>query len=406
MNGDSTDQIPDIDGNATGKVDDPPSEWEQLAALDIGTEVMVKRTAPDYAKGWLASVDFDGAGESGLLEKIRTRHGGGTFLLQPKARASNGSRLFSGGSIRIDICGFPVVDGQRCGPNGPLIDSQPAQLAPPMQMAPMGYPPPYQPPDPGLATAMQTQMMGMIGKALQKGDASIDLAGVIGALNQLGVTAQPAVVPVQNPLEQIRQTMELAKLLREDSGGENAGATEKPDRLGQLMEIAAMKFMQSPGGDNVRQPPQPQRPTRPQANPVASHGPATAQPSPNHVWHPSRGWVLWSGGSEAPSEEPVAGVDQPSAAGDRGFVGHPHSPPSVHPTESESDYVTPIEPDELVGELQAKTPEERIEFIRALISMVQGEPELQSAFMAGVAGAEQPDESTGPGMGNEPPAEE
>jgi hypothetical protein len=85
----------------------------------------------------------------------------------------------------------------------------------------------------------------------------------------------------------------------------------------------------------------------------------------------------------------------PSAPGGGSFVGHPSSPPSGQPSPIDDDYAEPIEPDELVGELEAKSPEEQAEFIRRVFTMVQADEGLQSAVMAGLAGVDDPGDVPG-----------
>lgn len=340
------------------KIEETELDW--LYALDEGTDLAITRKAPDCAEGYLGMVKLDKGGYDSVLERIRSKWGGGLFHIQPRGRQRNGHRYFAGGSTRVTIAGEPMLDGTGYDEHGRHL---PKPMQPTYPTVP-GYPQPAPAPAGGAGNVGQGQLLGIVERALSRGEAQVDLAGVITALNGMQRDPVPAAAPVRvNTMSEMKQMMELMALMRAQAGPTPEPVAAPDDPMERMMQIAMMKWMGESGGTPTAQP---------------TSGPPQA-PSPQHVWHQQRGWVLLK---PAGSPEPAAASKQQATQ------SAPQPPPSDkaegRETKPDKDYVEPIKPDELIGELEHRSPEEQQRFIREVMGMVEQRPELAKAFM-GVA---------------------
>lgn len=369
----STSQTPVESADAPAKSGTSELDW--LYELDEGTELAVTRKDPHYAKGYLGTVAHDPNAADGVLERIRAKWGGGTFLLQPKGRQKNGHRFFAGGTARVTIAGAASLDGREYDLDGHLMPREPSrEQAPAPPLYPYGFPP--QPATPAAGGVVQAQLLSLVERMVNKGGANNELAGVITALSGMQRDPVPTPEPVRvNTMSDMKQMIEMMGLLRQNSVAPAEPADAAPasvDPMERLMQVAAMKFM---GGADS-----------PKTAPAGSPGP---QPSPNHVWHPARGWLLWKGGdppvAPIPTDAPPQPTTQPAAA------GHDSPPPA-------DEFIQPIQPAEFIGELEAKSPEEQKEFIKSVLGMIESRPDLAAAFMGVANASKEADESVPGGL--------
>lgn len=367
--GESASQTPPASTDAPAN--SPTSELDWLYELDEGTELAVTRKDPHYAKGYLGTVAHDPNAADGVLERIRSKWGGGTYLLQPKGRMKNGHRYFAGGTARVTIAGVASLDGREYDIDGHLMPREQAPTAPPV------YPYPF-PPQASPTTAGgvgQAQLLSLVERAMNKTGQSADLAGVITALSGMQREPTPLPEPVRvNTMADMKQMIEMMTLLRQSSVAPAEPAEAAPvaaDPMERLLQVAAMKFM---GGSEP-----------PKAAPANSPGP---QPSPAHVWHPDRGWVVWQGASTS-SPPPGKTVAPPLPTTQPAAAGH-DSPPTT------DEFTPPIQPAEFIGELEAKSPEDQLEFIKSVLGMIESRPELAASFMS-VANASKDGDASPPG---------
>lgn len=361
------------------------SELEWLYSLDEGTEIMVTRKAPSCAEGFIGNIQHDPKAPEGVLERIRAKWGGGRFLLQPKRRQKNGHRYFTGGSAQVTIAGEPMLDGRGYDEHGRHLP-KPTAPAPAYPQYPQ-YP--QQPAAPPVAPAsgMAPEVLGLVERALNKGGSSQDLAGVITALQGMHRDPVPLPAPVRvNTMADMKQMLEMMTLMRAGVPDNSESPATPSDPMEKLLQFAALKFM---GGADAN--------ANPTTAPVNSSGPGP-QPSPKHVWHPAHGWVVWQSHAaegRSPPTRPTPPAEPPGNPPPR-----PDTPTAGGDASTpDSAFTPPIQPDELIGELEAKTPEQQAEFIKSVLAMIEQRPDLARSFMSVAEAAKKAGEPPTPGDG-------
>lgn len=228
---------------------DPDADIDMLLAeIPVGYKVQVKRTEPPWAKGVVATVDYDPTDPVSAKWIVDT-FGGRKY--QIKVLDERGRYKY----IRaIEFPDPPLKDGAPIvpGPNGAYIFASEAR-----SMQPQPPAPPQQDNDmSGLfktmlemqtqqANSMQTLMMGLLNKTLD----SSNNAPVV-----------PVAAPVAvNPQAHMKDTLEMFKTMEElrgmmSSGGEAAGDPENP-LLDMVINKAVEKFT-GPAAQTPQQTPQ------------------------------------------------------------------------------------------------------------------------------------------------------
>ena len=315
-----------------------------LEGLGAGSRVMVERTWPGHAAGYLRYFEADeGTQACDLLEMIRASYGGGRFRIRPIGPAGKYAR----GSKTVQIAGEPRVETARA--------SEPVFVAAPQPQR-----------DPLVEVLLQRLLPSrdtggdllpaLVGRLLDKGDSSADLT------KELLLAALKGPQRERSSFSELREVVALMRELQGDVGSGGGGGGVSGGEI-ELLEL--LKLLK-------------QQPAAPTAAPPGFAGPWPGAPPP---W--GGGWPGASGppgtwpGAPAPPQRPPA---PPAAV-------HPPAPPSSPqeaprvPEDRPAPEFEPLSVDDYLADLGDRSEADQIELLRRVLPRVN--PRVLQAVVAG-----------------------
>lgn len=344
-------------------------ELDDLRKLSPGEHIMLSRSSPSYAAGFLDHLIVTNDGVGDILSEIRESWGGGIFTLRPKIRAANGRLLFAAGrSISVQIAGEPLFNGRKY--NNGVLEPQSISAQPVVVQTGSSQ----------KSDELQSQLLGIIQSTFANQSAkggNVDIVGLVGALQEVlrgGQNERP-----QDSFGDIDRSLGLISKLQQMFGGnvkvpeESSEDTSDAFSFGNmsLEKLLMFKLLGSDmGGMMGGGPPMWQQRPSPYGYP--------GQPRPNPPQHPGmptgmpmgypQNYPQW----EPPHPPPRSEHDQ-----------RQESMQASESSESDESY-DPITVDEIFDDLADRTSDEREKFLGEFFEKIGANPELLRAVMQNI----------------------
>ena len=341
-------------GSTVAETGSPEEVVSQLLeGLGAGSRVMVERTWPGHAAGYLRYFEADeGTQACDLLEMIRASYGGGRFRIRPIGPRGKYAR----GSRTVQIAGDPRVEspGRASEPpvfvapqRDPLVEVLLQRLLPPRESS---------------AAGGGELVSSLVGHLVQKGDTSNDFTKqLVLALLQQGA-AQPR---ERSSFSELREVVALMRELQGDVGGGGGGGGDV-----ELLEVLKLLKQAPPQGAGHGMQGRPQWPPGAPQWPPGSAPPQWPPPGAP----PPQGGLQWVQGAPAGP----AGPSGPPAGPPAGPAPTAAAPPAAPSSGSEFE---PLTVDDYLGDLAERTEQEQIELLRRVLPRIS--PRVLQAVVAG-----------------------
>lgn len=225
-----------------------------------GGSMMIERVHPFNSRGFIQEIVIDHP-DCFSLDDFSKECGGGKYRFKGLKKFSHGRKLFSGGSVTVDIAGPPlgnVVRGKGSSRKQIFVEANTAGGMNPTDTE--------RPDDMGGMNSFASMMTMMMQENLKRGDQSAQLMGtIVQALlenkNQAPQVqpAQPVNVGGMNLFEQMKEYEKLRRMMTPSAAeADNEDDGEDDDSPGEKMALGLLgKFVENMGG------------TEPQANEAA-----------------------------------------------------------------------------------------------------------------------------------------
>lgn len=333
--------------------DDEDDPLSALAGIRSNDVLHIQRMWPPSSAGWLGDVELPPGGIDDLYQLIRDQYGGGRYSLRVKRKKPGNNGLpFTNITAKVTIAGAPKSGLDEPGHHA-------------MQHAPA----PVVIQGGGGNEQLQTQMLGMLSRALQSGGGNgVNLAELAKVIFQATTVSQQR----SDSIGDLERTLGLLAKMRNAFAPKTEPVAESNASPlagllggggGGLENMLIAKILGGLGGGQ----PAPQQP--PPTIPPA--------PSPQHVFHPAHGWFVPP--NLAPKSEPVTQHAAPRPASE---------PPSVAgPRLVELDDDAPLTADEIEADIDQLDEAERERLLTRLMQAQLGkiDPAEMQRLMGGAS---------------------